>query len=76
MELVDFGGNLSSGFFVLLAIALVFEVGIFIAAYLRADTVSCNWLWCEFTTVRKNETISKTCYENGALVNCSQVVMR
>jgi hypothetical protein len=52
------------------------EAVIVLWAFSHADTVSCNWLWCEFTTVRKNETISKTCYENGALVNCSQVVMR
>ena len=45
-------------------------------AFSHADTVSCNWLWCEFTTTIKNETVSKTCYENGVQIDCAKVPMR
>jgi hypothetical protein len=65
-----------SGIFILI-IALVlsgimlFEIYIL---YFNADYVKCDSFGnCVFTTVIKNSTItqSRTCYENGKQVNCS-----
>lgn len=58
----------------LVCLLCLVEAAIVLWAFSRADKVSCNWLWCEFTTVVRNATISKTCYENGVLVNCSEVI--
>jgi hypothetical protein len=41
--------------------------------YYNSDKVKCNWLWCDFSKTIKNITVSKTCYENGILINCSQI---
>ena len=62
-----------------LVIGAIFEVVMLVWLGIAADKVSCNWLWCTFTTMRVIEdssiTISKTmtrnCFLNGAPVNCS-----
>jgi len=58
----------------LVAVASV-EIYVFYQTWKNADTVSCNGLWCEFTTYEGTETINKTtnCYMNGEEVNCSQL---
>ena len=64
---------LAVGIFFVLLICGGVESIILLNAFLNADTVSCTWLWCEFTSTYKNETINKTCYENNVLVNCPKI---
>jgi len=47
--------------------------------------VTCNWLWCTFTTERTSsesstesyviseQTISRSCFVNGQRINCSNM---
>lgn len=56
---------------IILAILSAVEMSFFIKAYLDADTVKCNLLWCEFTTVKRNMTMD--CFENGQRINCTSV---
>jgi hypothetical protein len=56
---------------VLIIIMLLFEGIILAIAYFNADEVSCNLLWCTFKTTIKESR--QTCYQNGELINCSEV---
>jgi hypothetical protein len=59
---------------VLVVTALV-EVGILVYAYVTADEVKCNFIWCEFTTTRQSRRreISQECFVNNIRVNCTEV---
>lgn len=74
--LIDFQ-YLGMVFLIILVIGSLFEIGLLIFAYVNADKVECNLLWCTFTTERSygsessfNETTftssstsTRTCYE-------------
>jgi hypothetical protein len=70
----------SKGFLTFIGIVILlcalFEVGILAFAYFNADKVSCNLLWCTFTTERSSSHSysSSECYMNGVKVNCSESV--
>ena len=57
-----------------LIVAGLFESVIFGIAYFSADTIKCTWLWCEFTTERRQaHTVStQDCFVNGVRSNCTQ----
>ena len=69
--------------FIPLLIIGLFEVCLLVYAYLNADTVKCNLLWCEFIQERTNissrieshqviiKSITQECYKNGIQINCS-----
>jgi hypothetical protein len=62
----------------LILIVGMFELGLLVYAYLHADEVKCNLLWCEFTTTRQYSstviTTNSSCYYsvNGIEINCSE----
>jgi len=57
--------------FVLIAAGLIFSVWEYYAFVLTADTVTCDkWGNCIATTVIKNSTESRECFENGQRVDC------
>jgi hypothetical protein len=57
----------------ILIIATLIEIGVIVYMYLNSDMIECNWLFCTFTTTRRNTTIYKSCYENGIQINCSDI---
>lgn len=57
----------------ILMIAVLFEVTILCIAYFNADKVSCNWLWCTFSTERGSSIITEDCFQNGLRINCSDI---
>lgn len=73
-------------FFIILLIGSVFELGLLTFAYLNADEVECNLLWCTFTStdsIKINEnnyytTTSsyKECFVNGKKIDCSKITDR
>ena len=65
---------------ILLSIWLIFlltlcivEVIILGTVYLNADSIKCNFLWCEFTSERGTFSINQKCYLNDVLINCSEI---
>lgn len=58
----------------IILITCFFEAGLLLYSYITADKVECNMLWCEFTDIKANSsmTMSRECFENGERVNCSQ----
>ena len=83
----SFNDRLIMIFMLIIAFTGLFELGLMAVAFIFADHISCNLLWCTFTTIRSNEvsdTISissstsivnqtQTCYQNGKLINCSDM---
>jgi len=59
-------------FAIIFIFALIFESVILGYAYFNADTVECNFIWCEFKTVIKSEIYTE-CYENNIPINCSKI---
>ena len=75
-------------FIFILIIGSIFEVGLLIFAYINADRVECNLLWCSFITedtlvsieeyqnssqiITSMNSTSK-CYINNEEVNCSEI---
>jgi len=57
-------------FLIILTIGIIFEAGILVFAYVNADKVECNFLWCTFTSGEMYST--SECYINGDEVNCSE----
>jgi len=67
----------------ILVIGCIFEIGLLTYAYINADKVECNLLWCTFTSehIIKSEsnfrsitqTSSSECYINNEMVNCSEI---
>jgi hypothetical protein len=65
----------------------LFEIGLWTYAYINADEVKCNWIWCEFTDVKTISTsssiietnvqsqinIHSICRRNGIEINCSEI---
>lgn len=68
-------------FLVILFVGSVFEIGLLIYGYTHADTVHCNFIFCEFTTTRTTsesriERITvQNCYLNGEAINCTGIEM-
>ena len=58
----------------IIMLPVLFEVGLLTYAYVNADRVSCNFLWCTFTTEKQtqNSTSYRECYMNGKKINCSE----
>ena len=65
--------------FIVLLIGSILEIGILAYAYLNADKVECNFLWCTFTKSNnyfsQNDTViiksHKTCFYNGYKIDCN-----
>lgn len=84
--LIDFQ-YLGMVFFVVLIIGSIFEVGLLIFAYINADKVECNLLWCTFTlgesisikdsystqNLTSKVTTTSQCFVNDIEVNCSEL---
>jgi hypothetical protein len=55
----------------------IYEVALLTYAYLNADRVECNLLYCNFIQERRNITqtinITKECYVNGVKVDCNEL---
>jgi hypothetical protein len=73
-------------FIVALVISSFFEVGLLIVAFVYADEVKCNLLWCSFIYKSEPEnfehiesysnftsTSTQSCFENGERINCSEI---
>lgn len=74
-------------FLVFLVIFSLLEMSTLLAAFIFADKIDCNFLWCTFTTERNRNTdtqiitssssyssiSTQECYENGKLINCSDM---
>ena len=54
-----------------IAISCIIELAIFIFLSFNADSVTCNFIFCEFKTTMRE--IRQECYMNGEMVNCSGV---
>lgn len=54
---------------VILIIAAIIETSILVLAYVKADKVECNFIFCKFTTTRSTST--QDCFINGIQTNCS-----
>ena len=61
--------------FILLIIGSIFEIGLLVFAYVNADEVECNLLWCTFSSsYGSSEYITKSeCYINDVEVDCSEI---
>jgi hypothetical protein len=55
----------------------IYEIALLTYAYLNADRVECNLLYCNFIQERRNITqtinITKECYVNGVKVDCNEL---
>lgn len=68
-------------FLIILVISSFFEIGLLIYAYINADKVECNFLWCTFTsgeviTIKDNSfnySSTSRCSINNIEVNCSEL---
>jgi hypothetical protein len=72
-------------FLFVLALSSIFEIGLLIFAYVNADKVECNLLWCTFTSGDSIEiknsysnytqsiTSTSQCFVNGVETNCSDI---
>lgn len=69
---IDDNQIIGFGILFLVAMGLVVEVSYFIYLYTTADTVKCNFIFCEFTTTRVQS--SQDCFMNGQRINCSTIV--
>jgi hypothetical protein len=77
--------ELGAIFLFVLVIGSLFEIGLLIFAYVNADKVECNLLWCTFTSgdtievrdsfrnITQTTTSTSECYINGEKVNCSEI---
>jgi len=82
--LIDFQ-YLGVVFLCVLAIGGIFEIGLLVFAFINADKVECNLLWCTFTSgdsieisnsysnMTSSITSTSKCSVNGVEVNCSEV---
>ena len=75
------------GIYFLIAIFIsgLFEIGLLVFAYVNADKVECNFLWCTFTSgdsieikdsftnITQSITSTSQCSVNGREVNCSEI---
>jgi hypothetical protein len=61
-------------FLVLIAILGLVECGILLYAFINADRVECNLLWCTFISEKESYSIKSTseCFVNGEKINCSE----
>ena len=62
-------------FLIVLIIGSIFEIGLLVFAYINADEVDCNFLWCTFSSSHSSsEYITKSeCYINDVEVDCSEI---
>jgi len=61
-------------FLIFLVIGSIFEIGLLIFAYVNADKVECNLLWCNFIIEEESTNYyssSSECYVNNIKINCS-----
>jgi hypothetical protein len=57
--------------FIIIAFAFLIEAVILGIAFIGADEVDCNFLWCEFKTTKKMAT--SECYQNGVPIDCEEI---
>jgi len=61
----------------ILFLGIIFELVVLGYSFIFADTIKCNWLWCEFSSQKGisfiQQTINQTCYMNNNLINCSKI---
>lgn len=81
----SFYEELGKVFIFVLIIGSLFEVGLLVFAYINADEVECNLLWCTFTSgesfevhnsysnITQSVTSTSQCYINGEETNCSEI---
>lgn len=72
-------------FLIFLVIGSIFEIGLLVFAFVNADKVECNLLWCSFTSgdsieisnsysnITSSITSTSKCLVNGKEVNCSEL---
>lgn len=74
-------------FLIFIFISGLFEIGLLVFAYINADKVECNLLWCTFTSgesisikdsysthnYTNRTTTTSQCFVNGVEVNCSEL---
>jgi len=77
--------ELGAIFLFVLVIESLFEIGLLIFAYVSADKVECNLLWCTFTSgdtievrdsfrnITQTTNSTSECYINEEKVNCSEI---
>jgi len=58
---------------IILVAGMVIETGMFAYAYVNADKVECDWFMCKFTQENHKVTINQTCYQNGKMINCTEI---
>jgi hypothetical protein len=58
--------------FVIIILGAV-EVAMLAYIFSTAQTIGCTLMWCEFTSTVRNETVRRSCYENGVPINCSSI---
>lgn len=56
---------------IILIIAAIIEVSVLILAYVKADKVECNFIFCKFSTTKGASIITQDCFTNGIRTNCS-----
>ncbi len=57
----------------LIFLVVIFEVIILAYAYINADEVECNLLWCTFKTTNTDIIQTITCKLNNQTTNCSDI---
>lgn len=57
--------------FIIIIVATIFEIILLAIAFLSADEIECNLIWCSFKTERRTIQQSMNCYINDIQVNCS-----
>jgi hypothetical protein len=62
-------------FFAIGLCCLMFEAIVIGRAYFAADSISCTWFWCTFTTVKGNMTMTQDCFSNGIRVDCPKEIV-
>lgn len=70
---------------IVLSISSLLELGLFVTAFIYADKVECNLLWCTFTSgdvvqIKHTQSIttisqdsSSQCFVNQKETNCSEI---
>ena len=55
---------------VILIIAAIIEVSVLVLAYVKADKIECNFIFCKFSKTRGTSVVTQDCFTNGVRTNC------
>jgi len=69
----SFSGVVISIFLFLIFLVVIFELILLIYAYVNADEVECNLLWCTFKTTNTDVIQTMKCKLNNQTINCSDI---